>query len=93
MIHNRYLPESLHRVCNAAVGFFGVGAASFCVNAHIALRFQTVGLIAAVILTILATCLLAIVNPKRFSVVEGIAGDVGYDELAENRRDKEPTGE
>ena len=91
MIHNRHLPRSLHRFCNAVLGFFGVATASLWLNACLPPRFQTIGLIAAGILTVAATCTLAIVNPKRFSVVEGIAGEAGYDELTEDERAENQT--
>ena len=91
MIHNRHLSETLHRICNATIGFFAMATTSLWVNSLVPLRFQTMGLVLAFILTASATCALAVVNPNRFSIVEGIAGDAGYDELTENHTDKEST--
>ncbi|HTV42908.1 MAG TPA: hypothetical protein VMF08_20250 [Candidatus Sulfotelmatobacter sp.] len=80
MIHNRYLPLWLHRLCN---GFFGAallaGVGSIWFDAppdswlHLLSRVLIWSSIpVGIILAVLA---------RRFSIVEGVAGGEGYDEL------------
>jgi hypothetical protein len=62
------------------LGFFLTATASFCTDAYLVpVRFQKVGFTVAVIFTVLITLVLAVANPKLLSIVEGTAGDVGYD--------------
>ena len=89
MIHNRYLPSWLHRVCN---GLFGaavlIGVSSFWFGApegtwrHVLSR-------CLIWSSIPAGIILALVVP-RCSIVEGVAGGDGYDEMdAPGAADKE----
>ena len=83
-LHNYYLPMWLHRVCNgvfgtvASVGIAAVGLTSlppghFLHQLSLVLFFLSapIGL------------LLAALAP-RLSIVEGLAGDAGYDDLVEH---------
>jgi hypothetical protein len=89
VFHNRRLPEWLHRLCNAALGFFLAGTVFLCIDVYlIPPAFQMAGLFTAIVLTVLTTLALVIVNPKRFSIVEGIAGDVGYNDLPEDQSER-----
>jgi hypothetical protein len=81
-IHNRYLPRWIHRIFNAVFGaalFVGAGALGLgSLRAGTwswelswwAVRFAPV-----------VALILLFVNPERFSVVNGVAGETGYDEL------------
>ncbi|MFB3895047.1 MAG: hypothetical protein ACE14V_01975 [bacterium] len=80
-IHNCYLPEWLHRLCN------GIYSSVLCFT------IATAGLVycqSYKLLYILSLCLyyltipvgiLAAIFVNRFSIVEGCAGEDGYDEL------------
>ena len=82
MIHNRYLPLWLHRVCNGLFGAVVVlGLSSIWLGEpadswwHVLSRCLAWSSIpVAIILAVVA---------KRFSIVEGVAGGEGYDELHE----------
>ena len=88
MIHNRYLPPWLHRICNGVFGavvFVSAGSIWFGEPAgswrHFLSRFLIWSSIpAGILLTIVA---------GRFSIVQGVAGGEGYDELSE-RDDEKP---
>jgi hypothetical protein len=81
-IHNRYLPRWTHRVFNAVfgaalvVGFGAAGLGWLAAGSWLwelswwAVRFAPV-----------VALILLFVNPERFSVVNGVAGETGYDEL------------
>lgn len=75
VIHNRWLPDWLHRLANGIVGA-GLAALIACVGVRelgLPLRaFAVVPLAAAVSVA---------APPRRFSLVEGCAGVHGYDEL------------
>jgi hypothetical protein len=82
MIHNRYLPLWLHRLCNATLGvavLLTIGSSLFGEPAgswkHILSRYLIWSSIPAGIILALAA--------RRFSIVEGVAGGDGYDELHE----------
>jgi hypothetical protein len=82
-IHNRYLPQWLHRIAN------GVMAALFlaCFGANVSC-YLTAGSLpwnAAILLLRLSAPIglsVAMIDPRKFSLVEGVAGDDGYDELS-----------
>jgi hypothetical protein len=84
MIRNRRLPDWLHRLCDAVLGFFLVAALSLAGVRLLPDRWQGTGFVAAIGLTAFAAILLAAVDPKRFSIVGGVAGDAGYDDLRED---------
>ena len=80
MIHNRYLPMWLHRVCGGVLGsvaLAGIGSIWFAEPPgtwrHLVSRCL---LWASVPVGILLACI-----AHRFSFVEGLAGGEGYDEL------------
>jgi hypothetical protein len=89
MIHNRYLPLWLHRVFNGIFGaawFLGIGSIWYSQPAdswkHIVSRCLIWGSIpAGIVMALLA---------QRFSIVQGVAGGDGYDELHDTD-DKKPT--
>ena len=84
MIHNRYLPIWLHRLCNSLFGavllisigsiWFGEPEGSW---QHLLSRFLIWASIPVGIILALAA--------RRFSIVQGVAGGDGYDELHEDK--------
>ena len=89
MIRNRYLPRWLHRV---ACGMFGavvlallglnwLGQPSGSWRHIVSLCFLVLSIPVGVILACVA---------HRFSIVEGLAGDVGYEDLDAKQDDKPP---
>ena len=82
MIHNCYLPLWLHRVCNGVFGavlLIGIGSIWFGEPAESWRHFVSRCLIWA---SIPVGIILALVA-RRFSIVQGVAGGDGYDELHE----------
>jgi hypothetical protein len=87
MIHNHYLPLWLHRICNGVFGaallvgfgsiWFGEPAGGWRHTLSRCLIWS--GIPAGVILALVA---------KRFSIVEGVAGEVGYEEIPEGGDEK-----
>ena len=83
-LHNCYLPLWLHRVCNGALGtvasatLASVGL-SYFPSDHLLYQLSSILLYLSVPIGIF----LAAVAP-RFSIVQGLAGDAGYDELIED---------
>ena len=88
MITNRYLPQWLHRlVCGV------VGAAVVAAIASIGLRHfdgdswlhtaSRVLLLLSIPIGVVSACV-----AHRFSIVEGCAGDVGYDDLDSEHEDR-----
>jgi heme/copper-type cytochrome/quinol oxidase subunit 2 len=88
MIHNRYLPLWLHRICN---GMFGA-ALLLCIGSvwysepagswhHVVSR--------CLIWTSIPVGIILALAARRFSIVEGVGGGDGYDELHETD-DKNP---
>lgn len=82
MIHNRYLPMWLNRVCSGVLGAVVLAAISSIWFAepsgtwrHVLSRCLLWGSVPA---GIVLACF-----SHRFSIVEGVAGDDGYDELRE----------
>jgi hypothetical protein len=87
VIHNRLLSAWLHRVANAlfVCCLTLAGASLLAVSVQPGSTWQSFayGLIYATPGIFLFVLL---VNPDRFSAVEGIAGDDGYDELRDKPR-------
>jgi len=75
VIHNRFLPDWLHRVAN---GLAGAGLASLAVCVAVRGLGLSLRLFAIVPL---AAALRVAASPQRSSLVEGCAGGDGYDEL------------
>ena len=86
-IHNRYLPGWAHRLANgvvaaailvgiAVVGFSVLDSQGGLVNACWWCLWAAVPVGVAV----------SFLNPNRYSLVRGIGGDVGYDELNPPKR-------
>jgi heme A synthase len=89
MIRNRYLPRWLHRV---ACGMFGAAVLAF-------LGLNWLGQPSGSWQHILSLCFLVLSIPvgvilacvaHRFSIVEGLAGDVGYEDSEAKQDDKPP---
>jgi len=84
MIHNYYLPLWLHRICN---GLFGaallVGFGSIWLGMPTD-SWQNIVTACLIWLSIPVGIILALAS-HRFSIVEGVAGEEGYDELRESR--------
>jgi hypothetical protein len=84
MIHNRYLPIWLHRLCNGlfgAVSFISIGSVWFGEPAGSWEHFISSSLIWASVPVGIVLAQIA----RRFSIVEGVAGGDGYDELHEDK--------
>ncbi len=87
MIHNRYLPTWAHRVANGLLCFFGcatAGAVGYGTFQDGSLLEQASGWL--LLLSPLAGLIVALLNPRRVSLAEGLAGEAGYDELGEPRQ-------
>jgi ABC-type dipeptide/oligopeptide/nickel transport system permease component len=88
-LHNRYLPLWLHRVCN---GIFGItiSATVACLGlsrfppGHWLYRLSFILLWLSIPIGILLAMI-----AQRFSIVEGVAGDFGYDEMEDNDKSKD----
>jgi len=88
MIHNRYLPLWLHRVCNGlfcavlliGIGSIWIGEPADSWRHTLALCLMWASIPVGIILALVA---------RRFSIVQGVAGGDGYDELHETD-DKKP---
>lgn len=81
-IHNRFLPEWMHRVANGVLGVLlaaTAGASGYLWFAPDSIGEGLSGWF--LLLSPVVGLLLVIVNPARFSLVDGIAGEMGYDEL------------
>jgi hypothetical protein len=86
MIHNRYLPTWVHRLANGVLAFLGAASA----GTSGILSFRDGSFLEAVsgwllLLSPAVGVLFALLDPKRVSLVEGLAGEAGYDELDEHR--------
>ncbi|MDR3637827.1 MAG: hypothetical protein P4L84_28735 [Isosphaeraceae bacterium] len=82
MLHNRYLPNWLHRLANSAVGgVLSLLAASAAVRVLGAPLGSFWG-------ALLVAFLCAALDPMQFSLVEGCAGEDGYDELTDDNPQK-----
>ncbi len=80
MLHNRYLPDWLHRFANGAIG---AGLSSLAVVAAVGVLAMPLGTLWFVLPAALVCTAL---DPRRFSLVEGCAGDLGYDELLDDEQ-------
>jgi hypothetical protein len=75
VLHNMYLPGWIHRFANGAIGgIAGIGAGM------VAMRYYSAP-VSALWLGALTFAVAAAFDPKRFTLVEGCAGEVGYNEL------------
>jgi hypothetical protein len=74
-IRNRYLSNLLHRLCNAVLGLVVTATVALAINPQLPSRWQPTGLAGAIGVTVLAALTLAVVDLKRFSIIEGVAGD------------------
>jgi acyl carrier protein len=89
-IHNCYLPRWLHRLCCGVVGtvasatFASLGLSNFSPG-HLLYQSSAVLLYLSIPIGVISA-----IVAGRFSIVEGIAGDVGYDELV-NRNERHLT--
>jgi hypothetical protein len=84
MIHNRYLPLWLHRVCNGVLGtavLLGIGSIWFGEPSG---NWKQV-LSGCLIWSSIPVGITLATMARRFSIVEGVAGGDGYDELHESR--------
>ncbi len=86
MLHNRDLPDWIHRLANGVIGGFLSMPASL-VAVHV-LDAPLGVLWVALPVVVFGMAL----NPRRFSLVEGCAGDLGYDELLGDGADKPDDG-
>ena len=80
-IHNRFLPQWVHRIANgvmASLGFAFVGAFGASHLASDSFLWKVcLALLYASPMGLLASC----ADPAKFTLVEGVAGEDGYDEL------------
>jgi hypothetical protein len=85
MVPNRYLPHWLHRLANGAVG-----AILSSLTAMALVRFLSAPLWALwLMLPVVLIC--TALDPRRISLVEGCAGDIGYDGLVVDDAEKPNT--
>ena len=85
ILHNRYLPTWLHRICNAGFGSLLIATlGTLAVTNLLPNAAQAIGLFAVIVGTVVTGFVLLVVNPNRFSTVEGVAGEDGYDELIDD---------
>ncbi len=75
MLHNRHLPDWVHRIANGAIG------GGLCSLAVLAWVRWLGALLWAFWLSLPVAIACWARDPRRFSLVEGCAGEVGYDEL------------
>jgi len=78
MLHNRYLPDWLHRVANGAVGGVLCSLAALAIVRFLGAPLCALWFVPPVVLICTA------LDPRRFSLVEGCAGDLGYDGLLDD---------
>lgn len=84
MISNRHLPAWAHRAANAVLGF--LGSASTGAGGYASARSGTFLEEASgwlLLLSPIVGLVCAALDPQRFSLVEGTAGEAGNDELSE----------
>jgi TRAP-type C4-dicarboxylate transport system permease small subunit len=89
MIHNRHLPLWLHRICNGVLGaalLVGIGSIWFGEPRGSWQHVLSRGLIWASVPVGIILAVLA----HRLSIVEGVAGGDGYDELQKTTEDQKP---
>ncbi len=80
MLHNFYLPDWLHRLAN---GTIGAGVSSLAALAAV----EALGVpLSALWFVLPAALVCTALDPRRFSLVEGCAGDLGYDELLDDEQ-------
>ncbi len=80
-IHNRYLSEGAHRLANGALGaVFTLGVGAVLWQKGPGPHWRELGHWLT-LLSAPAGVALAFIPPSRFTLVEGIAGEAGYDEL------------
>jgi hypothetical protein len=77
---NQYLPNWLHRLCNALLSSLAVGTFLLLLWPD-----WRIGALSALVFVVNL-----LINPTRFSVVEGVAGDLGYIELELDPHDPRP---
>src|SRR5262249_18715298 len=75
VLHNRYLPDWVHRLANGAIG----GVLSLLVTTAIVRILGTPLRTLWFALPVAVVCMA--LDPSRYSLVEGCAGDLGYDAL------------
>ncbi|HOX04590.1 MAG TPA: hypothetical protein P5022_16005 [Candidatus Paceibacterota bacterium] len=89
MIHNRYLPLWAHRLCNGVAGALVLLAGgSFWLDEPAGSWRHTFS--RCLILSSIPAGILLAWAAKRFSIIEGVAGKDGYDELDEPDEKKPP---
>lgn len=84
MIHNRYLPHWLHRLCNGLFGaalLAGIGSIWFDEPPGSWLHLLS----RVLIWSSIPVGIILVVRARKFSIVEGVAGGEGYDELRETK--------
>jgi hypothetical protein len=87
MIHNRYLPQWAHRIANGLLGFFGcasAGAGGYVTFESSSFLEEASGWL--LLLSPLAGVAFTLLNPRRVSLAQGLAGEAGYDELRERQQ-------
>jgi hypothetical protein len=86
VLHNRYLPDWVHRLANGIIG--GLLSVSALV-ATVRVLGAPLGVL-WVALAVAFGCMA--LKPRRFSLVEGCAGDLGYDGLRDGDAEKPDDG-
>jgi hypothetical protein len=80
-IYNRYLPTWLHRLCNGILGAAGAAALASLGLSRFPPGHLLHRLAALLLYLSLPIGIFLALIARRFSIVEGLAGREGYDEL------------
>ena len=80
-LHNRYLPRWAHRIANGVVASMLLALAGVVGTTTLAPGSLPWRVFAVVLYASPTGLLASLLNPARFTLVEGIAGEDGYDEL------------
>lgn len=84
VLHNRHLPNWLHRICNAGFGSLLIATlGTLAVSNLLPNALQSIGMGVVIAGTVVTGLVLLILDPNCFSTVEGCAGDLGCDELTD----------
>ncbi len=80
-IHNRYLPPWAHRLANGVTASLALATAGAFGAGHLGCDSSPGKACLALLYASPAGLFASCADPARFSLVEGVAGEDGYDEL------------
>jgi hypothetical protein len=82
-LHNRYLPQWVHRIANGLMASMGIALVGALGASTLACDSFLWKACFALLCASPAGLLLSCADPAKITLVEGIAGEDGYDELEE----------